>query len=50
MLRTLFGRNASEDERARELRKLNEALHSRVQKYALENEEHQHNPVSQKPE
>ncbi len=50
MLKTLFGRNASEEERERELRKLNDALHNRVKKYSHENEEHQTKPLTNKPE
>jgi hypothetical protein len=44
--KTLFARNASEDERANELRKLNEALKSRVQGYLQKTE----SPPDHKPE
>jgi hypothetical protein len=46
----LFGRNASEDERAKELRKLNEALHARVKKYEHEFQNPPEKPADDKPE
>jgi hypothetical protein len=50
VLKKLFGRNASEDERAKELRKLNDALHARVKKYEHESENPPKKPAADKPE
>ncbi len=50
MLKTLFGRNATEDERLQELRKLNEALHRRAKKYAYDYELHTAKSIIDKPE
>jgi hypothetical protein len=50
VLKKLFGRNASEDERANELRKLNEARHARVKKHEHDSESPTQKPAADKPE
>jgi hypothetical protein len=45
VLRTLLGRNASEDERVRELQKLKDALQSRALIYEPESEDVQRKPL-----
>jgi hypothetical protein len=50
VLKKPFGRNASEHERANELRKLNAALLARVQKYEKETDTAPERPVADKPE
>jgi hypothetical protein len=50
VLKTLFGRNATEDERALQLRKLNEALRARVKRYTHDNENRHDVLAADKPE